>query len=56
MLFCHIVVPGLMLWKRRVRSSPIALFLITLVTGVLRHNHAPFNWGTMRLRRSASLS
>ncbi len=58
MLFCNIVVPVLMLWNRRVRSSPIALFLITLaisvgmyleryviVTGFLRRNHLAFNWG-----------
>lgn len=57
MLFCHIVVPVLMLWNHRVRSSPIALFLITLainigmyleryviVTGFLRRNHLAFNW------------
>jgi Ni/Fe-hydrogenase subunit HybB-like protein len=58
MLFCNIVVPWLTLWNRRVRSSPIALLLITLainvgmfleryiiVTGFLRRNHLPFNWG-----------
>jgi molybdopterin-containing oxidoreductase family membrane subunit len=58
MLFCNIVVPWLTLWNRRVRSSPIALMLITfainvgmfleryiIVTGFLRRNHLPFNWG-----------
>jgi Ni/Fe-hydrogenase subunit HybB-like protein len=58
MLFCNIVVPWLTLWNRRVRNSPIALLLITLainvgmfleryiiVTGFLRRNHLPFNWG-----------
>jgi molybdopterin-containing oxidoreductase family membrane subunit len=58
MLFCNIVIPWLTLWNRRVRSSPIALLLISLainvgmfleryiiVTGFLRRNHLPFNWG-----------
>ena len=56
MLFCHIVVPVLTLWNRRVRSSPIALFLITLVTAFLRRNHFAFNGGTVSLRWSRSLS
>jgi len=58
MLFFNIVVPWLTLWNRRVRSSPLALLLITLginvgmwleryiiVTGFLRRNHLAFNWG-----------
>jgi molybdopterin-containing oxidoreductase family membrane subunit len=58
MLFFNIVVPWLTLWNRRIRHSPIALMLITLginvgmfleryiiVTGFLRRNHLPFNWG-----------
>jgi hypothetical protein len=56
MLSCHFVVPGLMLWNRRMRSSPIALFLITLVTGFLRRNQLAFNWGAIFLRWSRSLS
>ena len=59
MLFFNIVVPWLTLWNGRIRRSPIALLLITLginigmyleryiiVTGFLRRNHMPFNWGT----------
>jgi Ni/Fe-hydrogenase subunit HybB-like protein len=58
MLFFNIVVPWLTLWSKRVRSTPLALFLVTLgvnvgmfleryiiVTGFLRRNHLPFNWG-----------
>jgi Ni/Fe-hydrogenase subunit HybB-like protein len=58
MLFFNIVVPWLTLWNRRIRNSPIALLLITIginigmyleryiiVTGFLRRNHLPFNWG-----------
>jgi Ni/Fe-hydrogenase subunit HybB-like protein len=58
MLFFNIVVPWLTLWNKRVRRSPVALFLVTLgvnvgmyleryiiVTGFLRRNHLPFNWG-----------
>ena len=58
MLLFNIVIPWLTLWSKRVRSSPIALLLITLginigmyleryiiVTGFLRRNHTPFNWG-----------
>lgn len=59
MLFFNIVVPWLTLWSRRIRNSPVALFLVALgvnvgmflerfiiVTGFLRRNHLPFNWGT----------
>ena len=58
MLFFNIVVPWLTLWNGRVRRSPRALMLITIginigmfleryiiVTGFLRRNHMPFNWG-----------
>jgi Ni/Fe-hydrogenase subunit HybB-like protein len=58
MLVCNIVIPWLTLWNRRIRSSPMALLFITLainvgmfleryiiVTGFLRRNHLPFNWG-----------
>ncbi|MCL7455029.1 MAG: polysulfide reductase NrfD [Anaerolineae bacterium] len=58
MLFFNIVVPWLTLWNGRIRRSPIALLLITIginigmyleryiiVTGFLRRNHTPFNWG-----------
>ncbi len=59
MLFFNIVVPWLTLWNRSIRRSPVALFLIALgvnvgmylerfviVTGFLRRNDLPFNWGT----------
>jgi Ni/Fe-hydrogenase subunit HybB-like protein len=59
MLFFNIVVPWLTLWNWRIRNSPIPLFLIALgvnvgmylerfiiVTGFLRRNRLPFNWGT----------
>jgi molybdopterin-containing oxidoreductase family membrane subunit len=58
MLLFNIVIPWLTLWNKRVRNSPIALLVITLginigmyleryiiVTGFLRRNHTPFNWG-----------
>jgi molybdopterin-containing oxidoreductase family membrane subunit len=58
MIFFNIVVPWLTLWNRRIRGSPIALMLVTfginvgmfleryiIVTGFLRRNHLPFNWG-----------
>jgi Ni/Fe-hydrogenase subunit HybB-like protein len=59
MLLFNIVIPWLTLWNGRVRRSPIALFLITIgvnigmyleryiiVTGYLRINNLPFDWGT----------
>jgi Ni/Fe-hydrogenase subunit HybB-like protein len=59
MLLFNIVIPWLTLWSGRVRRSPIALFLITIginigmyleryiiVTGFLRINALPFDWGT----------
>ncbi len=58
MLFCNIVIPIATLWNKRVRTSPIALLIIAfvinvgmfleryiIVTGFLRRNHMPFNWG-----------
>jgi hypothetical protein len=42
MLLCIIAVPVLTLWNRRVRSLPIALFLITLAINV---SILAFNWG-----------
>jgi len=58
MLFFNIVVPILTLWNKRVRNSPIALFLITIginigmylerlviIPGFLQRNRMPFNWG-----------
>jgi molybdopterin-containing oxidoreductase family membrane subunit len=59
MLACNIVIPWLTLWNKRLRNNPVALFLIALtinvgmymeryiiVTGFLRRNRVPFNWGT----------
>ena len=58
MLFFNIVIPWLTLWNKRVRRSPIALFLITIginigmylerfiiVPGFLQRNRLPFDWG-----------
>ncbi len=58
MLFCNLAVPWLTLWNRRIRQSPKTLLVIGLVvnvgmyleryiivTGFLRRNHLPFNWG-----------
>jgi molybdopterin-containing oxidoreductase family membrane subunit len=62
MLFCNIVLPVATLWNKRVRSSPIGLLIIAfiinvgmfleryiIVTGFLRRNHMPFNWGDYTL-------
>jgi molybdopterin-containing oxidoreductase family membrane subunit len=59
MLVSNLVIPWLTLWNRRIRQSPKALFVIALivnvgmyferyiiVTGFLRRNHLPFNWGS----------
>jgi molybdopterin-containing oxidoreductase family membrane subunit len=58
MLILNIVIPLTTLWNKRVRSSPIALFLITIginigmylerfiiIPGFLHRNRMPFNWG-----------
>jgi molybdopterin-containing oxidoreductase family membrane subunit len=58
MLFFNIVLPCATLWSKSIRNSPVALFLIALgvnvgmymerfiiVTGFLRRNDLPFNWG-----------
>jgi len=58
MLFFNIVIPWLTLWNKRVRRSPIALFLITIginigmyleryiiIPGFLQRNDLPFDWG-----------
>jgi len=57
MLFCNIVVPWLLLWNKRVRSNPRALFVIGLLINVgmwferyiivpisLSINRMPFTW------------
>jgi Ni/Fe-hydrogenase subunit HybB-like protein len=61
MLFFNIVVPWATLWSRRIRRTPVALFLIALgvnvgmflerfilVAGDLQRNHLPFNWGSYK--------
>ncbi len=58
MLILNILIPLGTLWSKRVRSSPIALFLITIginigmylerfiiIPGFLQRNRMPFNWG-----------
>ncbi len=58
MLFFNIVIPWLTLWNKRVRRSPIALFLVTIginigmyleryiiIPGFLQRNELPFDWG-----------
>jgi molybdopterin-containing oxidoreductase family membrane subunit len=58
MLILNIVIPISTLWNKKVRSSPIALFLITvginigmylerfiIIPGFLQRNRMPFNWG-----------
>ncbi len=58
MLFFNLIVPWSTLWNKKIRRSPRLLFLIALginigmylerfiiVTGVLRRNLLPFNWG-----------
>ena len=61
MLFFNIVVPCATLWSKSVRNSPVALFMVALgvnigmyieryviVTGFLRRNDLPFNWGAYK--------
>jgi molybdopterin-containing oxidoreductase family membrane subunit len=58
MIFFNIAVPWLTLWSRKIRTSPVPLFIIALgvnigmyleryiiVTGFQRRNRLPFNWG-----------
>jgi molybdopterin-containing oxidoreductase family membrane subunit len=58
MLFFNIVIPWLTLWNKRIRRSPVALFLITvginigmylerviIIPGFLQRNALPFSWG-----------
>lgn len=58
MLTTNILIPWLTLWNKRIRTSPLALFLITLgvnvgmyleryiiVAGYLTRNRLPFDWG-----------
>jgi len=63
MLFFNIVVPWSTLWNKRIRRSPVLLILITvginigmfleryiIVTGFLRRNNMPFDWGVYNPR------
>ncbi|NLE77090.1 MAG: polysulfide reductase NrfD [Chloroflexi bacterium] len=58
MVLFNIAIPWLTLWSKRVRRSPVFLFLVCvgisigmyleryiIVTGFLRRNRLPFNWG-----------
>jgi len=58
MLLFNIAIPWLTLWNKRIRRSPIALFLITIginigmyleryiiIPGFLQRNNLPFDWG-----------
>jgi molybdopterin-containing oxidoreductase family membrane subunit len=58
MLLFNIAIPWLTLWNKRIRRSPIALFLITIginigmyleryiiIPGFLQRNSLPFDWG-----------
>lgn len=58
MLFFNILVPWATLWNKRVRQSPLALFLVTIginigmyleryviIPGFLQRNRLPFDWG-----------
>ncbi len=58
MLFFNILVPWTTLWNKRVRQSPVALFLVTIginigmyleryliIPGFLQRNRLPFDWG-----------
>lgn len=63
MLFFNIVVPWLTLWNKKVRRSPLALFLVTIginigmylerfliIPGFLQRNRLPFDWGAYNPR------
>jgi Ni/Fe-hydrogenase subunit HybB-like protein len=58
MIICNIAIPWLFLWSRRVRRTPWAMFIITLIINVgmyaerftiipmsLSHQRVPFDWG-----------
>jgi molybdopterin-containing oxidoreductase family membrane subunit len=58
MLICNVAIPWLTLWNRRIRRSPVAMFIITLLVNVgmfaerytiipltMGHQRSPFNWG-----------
>lgn len=58
MLICNVAIPWLTLWNRRIRRTPLAMFIITLLINVgmyaerytiipltLGHQRMPFDWG-----------
>lgn len=58
MLFFNILVPWTTLWNKKVRQSPLALFIVTIginvgmylerfliIPGFLQRNRLPFDWG-----------
>lgn len=58
MLICNVVIPWLTLWNKKIRSTPWAMFIITLLVNVgmfaerytiipltLGHQRSPFDWG-----------
>jgi Ni/Fe-hydrogenase subunit HybB-like protein len=59
MVICNIFIPWLFLWSRRVRRTPWAMFVITLIINIgmyaerytiipmsLAHQRVPFDWGS----------
>jgi Ni/Fe-hydrogenase subunit HybB-like protein len=62
MLTCNFFIPALTLWNRKIRRTPWAIFIITLLVNVgmyaeritiipftLSHGRSPFDWGQLRL-------
>ena len=58
MLICNIVIPWLTLWNKKIRRTPLAMFIITILVNVgmfaerftivpltLGHQRNPFDWG-----------
>ena len=58
MLICNVAIPWLTLWNKRIRRSPLVMFIITLLINVgmyaerytiipltLGHQRSPFDWG-----------
>lgn len=58
MLICNVAIPWLTLWSKKIRTTPLAMFIITLLVNVgmyaerytiipmtLGHQRLPFNWG-----------
>lgn len=58
MLICNIVIPWLTLWNKKIRRTPLAMFIITILVNIgmfaerftiipltLGHQRNPFDWG-----------